>query len=210
MTTNVTEPGVDHLRGLAESYLPHSPAMDEMLEPDGSLRAHWRPFVSIMDDLGREEILARSNQARRIIRENGVTHNVYGDSEGLARPWNLDLLPLLFQSIEWSTLSDSLAQRARLLNALAGDLYGPATCVSNGILPPELLYGNPWFLRPAHGITPPTDRWLHLYAADLVRSADGQFHVMSDRTQSPSGAAFSAASRRPQRDRSRSASERFW
>jgi uncharacterized circularly permuted ATP-grasp superfamily protein/uncharacterized alpha-E superfamily protein len=195
MTTNLTEPGVDHHRGLAESYLPHIPTMDEMLEQDGSLRAHWRPFVSIMDDLGREEILARSNQARRIIRENGVTHNVYGDSEGLARPWNLDLLPLLFQSAEWSTLSDSLSQRARLLNALAGDLYGPATCVSSGILPPELLYGNPWFLRPAHGITPPMDRWLHLYAADLVRSADGQFHVLSDRTQSPSGAGYSLENR---------------
>jgi uncharacterized circularly permuted ATP-grasp superfamily protein/uncharacterized alpha-E superfamily protein len=81
------------------------------------------------------------------------------------------------------------------LNALAGDLYGPATCVSSGILPPELLYGNPWFLRPAHGITPPMDRWLHLYAADLVRSADGQFHVLSDRTQSPSGAGYSLENR---------------
>ena len=106
MTTNVTQPDLDHHHGLAESYLPHMPAMDEMLEPDGSLRAHWRPFVSIMDDLGREEILARSDQARRIIRENGVTHNVYGDSEGLARPWNLDLLPMLFQSAEWSVLAE--------------------------------------------------------------------------------------------------------
>ncbi len=195
MTTHVTEPGLDHHRGLAESYLPHTPAMDEMLEPDGSLRAHWRPFVSIMDDLGRREVLARSDQARRIIRENGVTHNVYGDSEGLARPWNLDLLPMLFQSAEWSVLAESLTQRARLLNAVAGDLYGPATSVASGVLPPELLYGNPWFLRPAHGITPPQDRWLHLYAADLVRSASGEFQVMSDRTQSPSGAGYSLENR---------------
>ncbi len=195
MTTQLTEPAFDRLRGLAESYLPRAPAMDEMLEPDGSLRPHWRPFVSIMDDLGREEIFARSDQARRIIRENGVTHNVYGDSEGLARPWNLDLLPMLLPSAEWSALVEALSQRARLLNALACDLYGPATCVASGVLPPEILYGNPWFLRPAHGISPPRDCWLHLYAADLVRSADGQFHVMSDRTQAPSGAGYSLENR---------------
>src|SRR5579872_2566084 len=195
MTTKAPEPTLDRLRGLAESYLPPAPAMDEMLEPDGSLRVHWRPFVNIMDDLGREEIIARAEQARRIIRENGVTHNVYGDSDGLARPWNLDLLPLVLQSAEWSPLAESLSQRARLLNAIARDLYGPATSVSSGVLPPELVYGNPWFLRSAHGITPPEHTWLHLYAADLVRSADGQFHVISDRTQAPSGAGYSLENR---------------
>lgn len=195
MTTKVTEPILDRLRGLAESYLPHTPATDELLEPDGSLRAHWRPFVNVMDDLGREEILARSDQARRILRENGVSHNVYGDSGGLARPWSLDLLPLVLHNAEWTALAESLSQRARLLNALARDIYGPAKCVTSGVLPPELVYANPWFLRPIHGIAPPLDCWLHLYAADLVRSADGQFQVIGDRTQAPSGAGYSLENR---------------
>jgi len=195
MTTNVSEPKVDRSGSLAETYLPRTPGMDEMLGADGALRPHWQQFVGMLDQLGREEIVARSNQARRIIRENGVTHNVYGDSDGLARPWNLDLLPLLIPAAEWTEVSESLAQRARLLNALARDIYGPQSLVTGGVLPAELVYANPWFLRPVHGILPPEDVWLHLYGADLVRSADGRFHVISDRTQAPSGAGYSLENR---------------
>jgi len=195
MTTKASDPMLDAPRGLGESYVPRIPAMDEMMEGDGSLRAHWRSFASMMDDLGREEIILRSEQARRIIRENGVTHNVYGESDGLARPWNLDLIPLLIPVGEWTALSESLMQRARLLNALMRDIYGPGTCLSAGIIPPSIVHGNPWFLRPLHGLTPPLNCWIHLYAADLVRSADGQFQVISDRTQAPSGTGYSLENR---------------
>jgi uncharacterized circularly permuted ATP-grasp superfamily protein/uncharacterized alpha-E superfamily protein len=44
-------------------------------------------------------------------------------------------------------------------------------------------------------LRPPQERWLHLYAADLVRAPDGQFRVLSDRTQAPSGAGYSLENR---------------
>jgi uncharacterized circularly permuted ATP-grasp superfamily protein/uncharacterized alpha-E superfamily protein len=196
MTPNATDspatiaPASVKPAGLAESYTSRPNSLDEMLEPDGSLRPQWRSFVSMMDDLGRGEILSRSDQARRIIRENGITHNVYGESGGLARPWSLDLLPLLIPHADWRALGDSLNQRGRLLNAIVRDLYGPATAIATGILPPELVYESLWFLRPVHGIKPPHDLWIHLYAADLVRASNGSFQVLSDRTQSPSGAGY--------------------
>ena len=86
-------------------------------------------------------------------------------------------------------------QRARLLDLLLADLYGPATCVAEGLLPPELLHANPGFLRPCHGITPPRGQWLHLYGADLIRCADGQLRVFTDRTQAPSGAGYTLENR---------------
>jgi uncharacterized circularly permuted ATP-grasp superfamily protein/uncharacterized alpha-E superfamily protein len=181
--------------GLAQFYVPHLRDQDEMTEPDGALRPHWRMFVSMMDDLGHCEIVSRWDHARRLIRENGITHNVYGDPNGLARPWSLDLIPLLIPAAQWSAVGESLSQRARLLNALAADLYGPATCVSSGALPPELIYANPRFLRPAHGHHPRHGQWLHLYASDLVRRPDGRFQVMADRTQAPSGAGYSLENR---------------
>ena len=78
---------------------------------------------------------------------------------------------------------------------MLADLYGPAETVFSGVLPPELLWANPGFLRPCHGIRLPQNRWLHLYAADLVRNEDGQFEVLSDRTQAPSGAGYSLENR---------------
>src|SRR5262249_25952437 len=41
----------------------------------------------------------------------------------------------------------------------------------------------------------PGNRYLHLYAADVGRSADGTFVVLGDRTQSPSGAGYALENR---------------
>ena len=41
----------------------------------------------------------------------------------------------------------------------------------------------------------PDDAYLHLIAMDLARSADGQWWVLSDRTQAPSGAGYALENR---------------
>jgi uncharacterized circularly permuted ATP-grasp superfamily protein len=94
-----------------------------MVDPDGALRPHWRPFVKLLDDLGPAELRRRWDQARRLIHENGITHNVYGDPHGLDRPWSLDFIPLLIAAEEWDRISAGLVQRARLLDRLLADLY---------------------------------------------------------------------------------------
>ena len=182
-------------RGFADGYGPGSSRYDEMLDRDGSLRPQWKMFVSMLDDLGKDELSRRWDQARRLIHENGITHNVYGDANGLERPWNLDFIPLLLPMEQWKDLSGALVQRARLLDVLLADLYGPGRCVSAGCLPPELLYGNPSFLRACHGFIPQRGGRLHLYAADIARCNDGQFQVLSDRTQAPSGAGYTLENR---------------
>jgi uncharacterized circularly permuted ATP-grasp superfamily protein/uncharacterized alpha-E superfamily protein len=181
--------------GFADGYAPLAGVADEMVEPDGSLRAHWRPYVSALDDLGTEEVARRWEQARRLIHENGVTHNVYGTPNGLDRPWSLDFVPLLIKADEWRSVSVALEQRARLLDLLLADLYGEASVVADGLLPAELVYANPSFLRPCHGIELPHNRHLHLYGADIVRGPGGAFQVLSDRTQAPSGAGYTLESR---------------
>jgi len=182
-------------RGFAHSYIPQVPRSDEMLEADGSLRPHWRMFVSMIDDLGTEEITRRWEQARRLIRENGITHNVYGDPNGLERPWSLDLVPLLIPAPEFREIGDALTQRARLLDMLLCDLYGKGEILSRGLLPPELVYNNPGFLRPLVGVQLPHCHFLHVYAADLIRTESGQLRVLADRTQAPSGAGYTLENR---------------
>src|SRR5687767_9671043 len=125
-------PSVSAPPGFAAGYTPRTPANDELLEPDGALRPHWRMFVSMLDDLGPAELGRRWEQARRLIRENGITHNVYGDPNGLDRPWNLDLVPLLMPADQWRDVAGALAQRARLLDRLLADLYGPSESIAAG------------------------------------------------------------------------------
>src|SRR3984957_11378957 len=160
---------------------------DELLERDGSIRAHWRPLIEHLSSGGADTVRRCVDMTRRLIIENGVTYNVYADPQGRDRPWQLDPLPLLIDHREWRELEAGIMQRARLLNALLADLYGPQQLIAEGVVPAELAFGHPNFLWAAHGIRPPGDTWLHLYAADLARAPDGRWWVLNDRTQTPSG-----------------------
>ncbi len=154
-----------------------------MMGPDGKVREHWLPFLRALKYLGPAEVARRWEDARQLIRENGVTYNVYGDPRGLERPWALDPIPLLLSAAEYETLQAGLVQRARLLEQILADLYGPQRLLLGGLLPPELVFAHPGFLRPCHGVAPPGGRYLHFYAANLARSLDGQFWVLGDRTE---------------------------
>jgi uncharacterized circularly permuted ATP-grasp superfamily protein len=137
----------------------------------------------------------RWQTARQRIRENGVTYNVYGDPLGIDRPWNLDPIPLMIPPSEWSQLEAGLIQRARLLNLILADLYGPQKLLRGGQIPPALLFANPGFLRPCNGVTVTGNTYLHLLAVDLARGPDGEWWVISDRTHAPSGAGYSLENR---------------
>ena len=71
------------------------------------------------------------------------------------RPWSLDSIPLLIPPAEWSSLEAGLIQRARLLNYILADLYGPQELLLDGDLPPALVFGNPGFLAACHGVPVP-------------------------------------------------------
>src|SRR5579862_8576016 len=73
---------------------------DEMKGVDGRLREHWQTFAQALENLGQEEFRYRWQEAKDLIRENGVTYNVYGDPRGLDRPWQLDPLPVLIDPKE--------------------------------------------------------------------------------------------------------------
>jgi uncharacterized circularly permuted ATP-grasp superfamily protein/uncharacterized alpha-E superfamily protein len=176
-------------------YTAASGVHDEMAGSQGDFRPHWKNFVASMERLGRDELAARWEQARRIIREHGVTYNIYGDPQGMDRPWELDMLPVMVSSAEWAQLEAGLTQRTRLFNLILADLYGPQRLLREGHLPPALVYANPHFLRPCHGLPVKDHVHVHLHGVDLARSPDGQWWVLADRTQTPSGAGYALENR---------------
>ncbi|MFL6531857.1 circularly permuted type 2 ATP-grasp protein [Pseudomonas alvandae] len=167
----------------------------ELLDDSGAVRAHWRRLFDQLQRSTPAQLLQRQALLARQIQENGVTYNVYADPKGADRPWELDLLPHVIDAQEWKLLSAGIAQRARLLNAVLADLYGPQRLISEGLLPAELVFGHNNFLWPCQGITPPDGDFLHLYAVDLARTPDGRWWVTADRTQAPSGAGYALENR---------------
>ncbi len=180
---------------LTADYRQAPGVYDEMCTQPGVLRPHWNRYIGSLSGLGSKELAHRWQIARQRIRENGVSYNVYGDPLGTERPWSLDPIPLLIPPAEWASLEAGLIQRARLLNTILADLYGPQKLLLNGDLPSALVFGNPAFWRACHGIPVPNGNYLHLLAVDLARSPDGQWWVISDRTQAPSGAGYALENR---------------
>ena len=160
------------------------------------MRAHWRPLIDRLRADESPDAVRRSLElTRRLIVENGVTYNVYADPQGADRPWALDPLPFVLPAAEWQAIEAGVAQRARLLNALLADLYGPQRLLAEGHIPAELPFGHPNYLWPCHGLRPVDGTWLHVYAADLARAPDGRWWLLADRTQAPSGAGYALENR---------------
>jgi uncharacterized circularly permuted ATP-grasp superfamily protein/uncharacterized alpha-E superfamily protein len=175
---------------------PAADGWDELVDGSGALRPHWDTLAKQLDRLGgAHELARRGEHAQRLIRENGVTYNVYGDPRGLDRPWQLDTLPQVISGTEWDKVAAGLAQRAHLLDLILADCYGPQRLLHDGLLPPAAVFAHPGFLRPCHELQVPGGRRLHFYAADLVRGVDGQWRVLADRAQAPSGAGYALENR---------------
>jgi uncharacterized circularly permuted ATP-grasp superfamily protein/uncharacterized alpha-E superfamily protein len=176
-------------------YAPDGRAFDEMVSARGVVRPHGAGLVGALEALGPAEMSARLEAARRTIRDHDVTYNVYGDPRGMDRPWQLDIVPHVVGPAAWARLEAALAQRARLLDVILGDLHGDQRLIRDRLLPPALVYANPGFLRPCHGLPVARGRHLHLHAADLARTPDGSWWILADRTQAPSGAGYALENR---------------
>jgi uncharacterized circularly permuted ATP-grasp superfamily protein/uncharacterized alpha-E superfamily protein len=180
---------------LLKGYRPTPGAYDEMVHSSGSPRESWVGLIQALDRMGPEELDARQESVNRIIQENGVTYNIYGDTQGSGRPWELGLMPLVIPIHEWRSIEAGLIQRTRLLNLILSDFYGPQRLLREAGLPRALLAANPNFLRPCFGIRPPEDLFVIMHAVDLARAPDGRWWVLSDRTQTPSGAGYALENR---------------
>jgi len=177
------------------TYQPPSGYFDEFLDDRGYPRPHWKRIADHFGKYDSESWQARERQLQRLIHDNGITYNVYGEDESKLRPWDLDMLPLAMSQDEHEKLESALSQRAHLLNLILQDVYGRQTVLRNSKVNPFLVFANPSFLRPCHGLLPPRHRYLHLYAADIARAPDGNWWVLSDRAEAASGLGYALENR---------------
>lgn len=180
---------------IAQFYAPRLEAYDEMYAGKGKMLPHWQALMQELDQLGREGLERRHMEAQRLLRENGVTFNIYDGLRGMARPWQLDPIPLFISHEEWSVIEAGLKQRAELLNLVLADIYGPQQLLQEGLLPPELVFGHAGFLRSCVGTIPAGKRSLIVCSSNLARGPDGRMWVIDDRAQSPTGAGYALENR---------------
>ncbi len=164
------------------------------IEP-GLPRDHWKSVIDALDSTRPDILSKRQARIKKMRHEDGATYNLFDNSGKQGTPWALGTIPLPITSAEWDLLETGIIQRASLLNRILNDIYGPQEFLKNGYLPPELVFANPSFLRPCHGIEPAGSRFLSFYAVDIYRGTDGKFRVLRDYGANPAGLGYALENR---------------
>jgi uncharacterized circularly permuted ATP-grasp superfamily protein/uncharacterized alpha-E superfamily protein len=168
----------------------------------------WADFFESLGLAGIDQLNQRMAELKQQIHQNGITYNIYAqaqrtespqDPEGSQqaqspqtpqRPWALDLFPFLLSVQEWQAIEAGVLQRARVLEGIMADVYGTQQLLKSALLPAALTQGHSGYLRAMHGARPAGGRFLHIAAFDLARGPSGQWWVVSQRTQAPSGLGY--------------------
>jgi uncharacterized circularly permuted ATP-grasp superfamily protein/uncharacterized alpha-E superfamily protein len=178
---------------------------DEFVDAAGNVRPAWQELAECIGERGRGGLDQLRSVVRSLVDNDGITYIqvdrngdavTNGDGTAEPGPWHLDALPLVISSADWDTLESGLLQRSRLLDAVLADLYGPRVSVKSGVLPAQLLFAHPGYIRAARGIEVLGRHQLFMHGCDISRAGDGRFVVNADWTQAPSGAGYALADRR--------------
>ena len=167
---------------------------DQLLDEQETVRRDWADLAGRLRSIEPQAIESRRARAQQVLDDNGIL--LTGPNE-LSQPhlWPLDPVPFQLGAAHFAKLSDSLAQRALLLNTIAADLLGPQRVLKEKLLPPALLFANPHYRRAYHDLPVAGGRYIHLYAADVTCGEGGNWWVQGDRTQAPSGLGFTLENR---------------
>ncbi len=174
---------------------------DETLTASGTPRPGWSFVLDRLDALGEQGLASRRAEVARQLRANGIGFNtpVPAMSQGSdpedrkARPWPLDVVPMVIESEDWAVLEAGLKQRHRLMEALLADIYGEQGLLAERLLPPALVYSHPGYLRDAVGVA--ACQQLPLYGMDVSRAPSGAWYVADDLAEFPEGLGYTLENR---------------
>ena len=164
--------------------------LDDVFALDGSIKPQWEYLLNSLRNLGPEVMAEREQKARRILRDDGSSFNLYGRDATPGSNWELDPVPHIIGSEDWGQIEAGLLERSELFNLVLRDLYGSRTLLRQGVLPPEALFSHGGFVRACQGVQLPGEHELIMHGVDMVRQQDGDMCVLSDRTQAPSGLGY--------------------
>lgn len=185
----------DPIAHVLRGYQTEPGVADELKDSAGALRPVWSDFVRHLASLPADGVADRFRRGNQYLRDAGVFYRKYGADSADERDWPLSHIPVLLRGQDWDAIASGLVQRAELLEQIVADLYGPANLIRDGHLPASVVAQNPGWLRPMVGVKPPSGAFLNFLAFEVGRGPSGQWWVLGDRTDAPSGAGFALENR---------------
>jgi uncharacterized circularly permuted ATP-grasp superfamily protein len=174
---------------LLNSYHVDPSVWDEMYAAL-SVRQQYAGVVEFLQQMSIEELNKKEELAKRLFMSQGITFTVYSSGEGIEKIFPFDIIPRIITAAEWTFIESGIKQRLRALNHFLKDVYNNQFILKDGIVPVEMIYSCPHFLREMHGFPVPHDIYVHIAGIDLIRDHDGTFYILEDNLRTPSGVSY--------------------
>ncbi len=174
---------------LFENYPVAPGTWDEMVH-DGKVRAPYQGVYDFLRQVPFDELNKKEDLAKRLFMSQGITFTVYSSGEGIEKIFPFDIIPRIVTAQEWDFIERGIKQRLKALNLFLKDVYHDQFIIKDGIVPVELIYSCPHYLREMKGVNVPYDIYVHVAGIDLIRDQDGTFYILEDNLRTPSGVSY--------------------
>ena len=175
---------------LFSSYDKLPKTWDEMYNDEAKCRNQYQGFVKYLEGTTAEKLTKKEDLSKQLFMNQGVTFTVYSDNEGIEKIFPFDIVPRIITAKEWTKIEMGIKQRLKALNLFIKDIYHDQFIINDGIIPADLIYSCPYFLREMKGVKVPHDVYVHISGVDLIRNNDGEFYVLEDNLRTPSGVSY--------------------
>ncbi|MFT3979428.1 MAG: circularly permuted type 2 ATP-grasp protein [Ferruginibacter sp.] len=174
---------------LLQSYVVDKNTWDEMYK-DASVREHYQKALAFLQQLSVEELNKKEELAKRLFMSQGITFTVYSSGEGIEKIFPFDIIPRIITAQEWTYIEKGIKQRLTALNLFLKDIYNNQFIIKDGVIPAQMIYSCPHYLREMQNFPVPYDIYVHISGIDLIRDSDGSFYILEDNLRTPSGVSY--------------------
>lgn len=171
-------------------YSAISGVWDEMYSDSSSIREHYQKVISYLSNESTDNLNKKEDLARRLFMTQGITFTVYNSGEGIEKIFPFDIIPRIITAAEWNFVEKGIKQRLTALNLFLKDVYHNQFIIKDGIVPIDVIYSCPHFLREMYKLNVPYDIYVHIAGIDLIRDEKGAFYVLEDNLRTPSGVSY--------------------
>ena len=175
---------------LFSSYNLLPETWDEMYDTHSKIRSQYDIINNYLKATSPESLYKKEELTRQLFMSQGVTFTVYNDEQGIEKIFPFDIIPRIITSKEWDKIDRGIKQRLKALNLFIKDIYHDQFILKDGIIPADLIYSCPNYLREMAGVEVPHDVYVHIAGVDLIRNNDGEFYVLEDNLRTPSGVSY--------------------
>jgi uncharacterized circularly permuted ATP-grasp superfamily protein len=179
-----------HESAYFNEYSPIKGVWDEMYGQNAEVREHYRKVIEYISKESADDLNKKEELAKRLFMSQGITFTVYNSGEGIEKIFPFDIIPRIITAPEWAFIEKGIKQRLTALNLFLKDVYNNQFIVKDGIVPIDIIYSCPHFLREMYKLQVPYDIYIHISGIDLIRDHDGTFYVLEDNLRTPSGVSY--------------------